>query len=83
MCHNLQVFDPQVRLFDGSFFFGNASVIPIISGSKLQTKHSNFDIYLLQCQHFNPDFLCLVCLPGVSLWLCGSSSRCHGFVCGL
>ena len=27
--------------------------------------------------------LCLVCLPGVSWWLCGSSSRCHGFVCGL
>ena len=22
--------------------------------------------------------LCLVCLPGVSWWLCGSSSRCHG-----
>ena len=21
--------------------------------------------------------LCLVCLPGVSWWLCGSSSRCH------
>ena len=26
--------------------------------------------------------LCLVCLSGVSGWLCGSSSRCHGFVCG-
>ena len=24
--------------------------------------------------------LCLVCLPGVSWLLCGSSSRCHGFV---
>ena len=27
--------------------------------------------------------LCLVCLPGVSWWLCGSSSRSHGFFCGL
>ena len=27
--------------------------------------------------------LCLVCLPGVSWWLCGASSRWHGFVCGL
>ena len=27
--------------------------------------------------------LCLVCLSGVSWWLCGSSSRCHGFVCGM
>ena len=26
--------------------------------------------------------LCLICLSGVSCWLCGSSSRCHGFVCG-
>ena len=25
--------------------------------------------------------LCLVCLPDVSWLLCGSSSRCHGFVC--
>ena len=27
--------------------------------------------------------LCLVCLPSASWWLCGSSLRCHGFVCGL
>ena len=27
--------------------------------------------------------LCLICLPGVLWWLCGSSSRCHGFVCSL
>ena len=27
--------------------------------------------------------LCLICLPGVSRWLSGSSSRCHGVVCGL
>ena len=27
--------------------------------------------------------LCLVCLPGVSWILCGSSSRCIGFVCSL
>ena len=27
--------------------------------------------------------LCLVCLPGVSWWLCVSSSRCHRFVFGL
>ena len=27
--------------------------------------------------------LCLVCLPGVSWLLCGSSSRSHGFVCSL
>ena len=27
--------------------------------------------------------LCLTCLPGVSWWLSGSSSRCHGVVCGL
>ena len=27
--------------------------------------------------------LCLVCLPGVPWWLCGSSSQCHGFVCCL
>ena len=27
--------------------------------------------------------LCLVCLPGVSWWLCGYSSQCHGFVCSL
>ena len=27
--------------------------------------------------------LCLVCLPGVSWWLCGSYLRCHGFVCCL
>ena len=27
--------------------------------------------------------LCLICLPGVSWWLTGSSSRCHGVVCGL
>ena len=26
---------------------------------------------------------CLVCLPGVSLLLCGSLSGCHGFVCSL
>ena len=26
---------------------------------------------------------CFVCLPGVSWLLCGSSSRCHGFVCSL
>ena len=28
-------------------------------------------------------FLCLVCRPGVWWWLCGSPSRCHGFVSGL
>ena len=27
--------------------------------------------------------LCLICLPGVSRWLSGSSSRCHWVVCGL
>ena len=27
--------------------------------------------------------LCLICLPGVSWWLSGSSSRCHRVVCGL
>ena len=27
--------------------------------------------------------LCLVCLPGVLWLLCGSSLRCHGFVCSL
>ena len=27
--------------------------------------------------------LCFICLPGVSWWLSGSSSRCHGVVCGL
>ena len=27
--------------------------------------------------------LCLICLSGVSWWLSGSSSRCHGIVCGL
>ena len=27
--------------------------------------------------------LCLICLPCVSWWLSGSSSRCHGVVCGL
>ena len=26
---------------------------------------------------------CLICLPGVSWWLSGSFSRCHGVVCGL
>ena len=25
---------------------------------------------------------CLICLPGVLWWLSGSSSRCHGVVCG-
>ena len=25
--------------------------------------------------------LCLICLPGVSWWLSGSSSQCHGVVC--
>ena len=27
--------------------------------------------------------LCLICLPGVSWWLSGSSSLCHGVVCSL
>ena len=27
--------------------------------------------------------LCLICLPVVSWWLSGSSSRCHGVVCSL
>ena len=27
--------------------------------------------------------LCLICLPGVSWWLSGSSSGCHRVVCGL
>ena len=27
--------------------------------------------------------LCLICLPGVSWWLSGSSSRCHGVVCDI
>ena len=27
--------------------------------------------------------LCLVCIPGVSRLLCGSSSRCHGLICSL
>ena len=27
--------------------------------------------------------LCLICLPGVSWWLSGSSSRCHGVFCSL
>ena len=27
--------------------------------------------------------LCLICLPGVSWWLSGSSSQCHGVVCSL
>ena len=27
--------------------------------------------------------LCFICLPGVSWWLSGSSSRFHGVVCGL
>ena len=42
--------------------------------------HSSFAIILVGrgcC------LLCLVCLPGVLWLLCGSSSRCHGFVCSL
>ena len=27
--------------------------------------------------------LCLICLPGVTWWLSGSSLRCHGVVCSL
>ena len=27
--------------------------------------------------------ICIKCLPGVSWWLSGSSSRCHGVVCSL
>ena len=27
--------------------------------------------------------LCLVCLPGVSWWLCGSFLWCHGIFCGM
>ena len=42
--------------------------------------HSSFAIILTGRESW---LLCLVCLPVVSWWLCGSSSRCHGFVCGL
>ena len=42
--------------------------------------HSCFAIILLGKREL---VACLVCLPGVSWWFSGSSSRCHGFVCGL
>ena len=42
--------------------------------------HSSFAIILMGKWEL---LLCLVYLPGVSWLLCGSSSWCHGFVCGL
>ena len=42
-------------------------------------------ILLLQLSWWGREswLLCLICLPGVSWWLSGSSSQCHGVVCGL
>ena len=42
-------------------------------------------ILVLQSSWWGRDswLLCLICLPGVSWWLSGSSSRCYGVVCGL
>ena len=42
--------------------------------------HSGFAIILMGRESW---LLYFVCLPGVSLILCGFSSRCHGFVCSL
>ena len=39
--------------------------------------HSSFAIIMMGW------LLYFVCIPGVSRLLCGSSSRCHGFVCSL
>ena len=43
--------------------------------------HSSFAIILMGERERR--LLRLVCLPGVSRLLCGSSSRCHEFVCSL
>ena len=42
-------------------------------------------ILVLQSSWWGRDswLLCLICLPGVSWWLSGSSSLCHRVVCGL
>ena len=40
-------------------------------------------ILVLQSSWWGSWLLCLICLPGVSWWLSGSSSQCHGVVCGL
>ena len=37
----------------------------------------------LSCWGRESWLLCLICLPGVSTWLSGTSSRCHGVVCNL
>ena len=43
----------------------------------------NFSIAIILVGKRESWLLCLICLPGVSWWLSGSSSRCHGVVCSL
>ena len=47
--------------------------------------HYFMSILVLQLSFLGREswLLCLTCLPGVSWWLSGSSSWCHGVVCGL
>ena len=47
--------------------------------------HYSMSILVLQSSFSGREswLLCLICLPGVSWWLSGSSFWCHGFVCGL
>ena len=42
--------------------------------------HSSIAIILMGKREL---IVCLIYLPGVSWWLSGSSSRCHGVVCSL
>ena len=42
--------------------------------------HSSFAIILMGKREL---IAMLICPPGVSWLLCGSSSRCHGFICSL
>ena len=52
--------------------------------SKEERQRSGIDLpHLLMGRERERWLLCLICLPGVSWWLSGSSSQCHRVVCSL
>ena len=66
-------------------FLKNRNISSKIKRSKVTDYAALMPILVLQSSWWGREswLLCLICLPGVSWWLSGPSSRCHGVVCGL
>ena len=73
-----------IALFWWNFLFIVTPIVGVCNCSMFVVRYF-MSILVLQSSWRGRErwLLCLICPPGVLWWLSGSSSRCHGVVCGL